>query len=231
MTSRILILMAITLLGACADKADVSLSTQATVDSQVIASSYAVSVQFLAEAKTQAEATAQIKARINPFEVWVGAEGFDMQAGRHELRPVYQYSPNNQRQLVAYEVSQQFQLRELTFEQYQLVLANSPQFKPHQVSLSSVEASDGDKQKTKESLIEQAFSENRQKALAMAQAANLCRPQVSEMSEQFHMVGRPMMMAMERMASSSEGVHETQSKQSMRLTLSIKWLAEAGCGE
>lgn len=229
MISRILAVSVLLLLGACGSDEPVLIETEVSLDEKIIASSYVVSIHFLEGASAQDRATSELKERIKPFESWVKSNGFAMHAGQHELRPRYQYSPSDQRQLVGYEARQQFQLQGLNFKQYQQVLLEGSEFKPQELSLLSVAASDEDKQQAKADLIEKAFSQVRHKAQAMSQVAGLCQPVVSEMREQFNVMGRPMMMAMERAKASAPHVHDTQSKQSLQLHLWVKWLAQRNC--
>jgi uncharacterized protein YggE len=202
----------------------VELQTKASASKEVIASNYRVKAVFKAEGKTQKQATLFLTDRIKGFERWVENENFSMFSNGAQLSGMYQYSANNIRTLSAYEASVDFLFSELSFMQYQSVMASTPIYKPHELRLVNVSASDEEKALIKNELIVQAFSIAKDKADAMARAAELCGVRVSQMSESSHENDSPRMM---RMEMASDSVHESESKKNMTVNLTINWLAEA----
>jgi uncharacterized protein YggE len=226
-TSTAILFVVLALLSGCdlassPEFRSVEIQTKASASKEVIASSYQVKVIFNAEGKTQQQATSFLTDRIQGFERWVKNEKFNMFSNGAQLIGVYQYSANSKRTLSAYEASVDFLLSELSFMQYQSVMANTPIYKPHELRLVNVSASDEEKVAIKNHLINQAFTIAKHKADTMANAANLCHVRVSKMIESSHENGSPRMM---RMEMASDSVHESESKQSMAVNLTINWLA------
>jgi uncharacterized protein YggE len=208
--------------GLSQEPAAVEIETQANASKDIVASSYQVKAAFKAEGKTQQQATSFLTDRIKGFQRWVKNENFTMHSNGAQLRGIYQYSNNNIRTLTAYEASVDFLLSELSFMQYQSVMASTPVYKPHELRLLNVSASDEEKILIKDQLINQAFLVAKNKAAAMAKAAALCDIRVAKMTESTHENNSPRMM---RLEMASDSVHEAESKQNMSVNLTVNWLA------
>jgi uncharacterized protein YggE len=209
-------------IGLSQESVAVEIETQANASKDIVASSYQVKAAFKAEGKTQQQATSFLTDRIKGFQRWVKNENFNMHSNGAQLKGIYQYASNNIRTLTAYEASVDFVLSELNFMQYQSIMASTPVYKPHELRLLSVSASDEEKASIKDQLINQAFLVAKNKALAMASAAALCDIRVAKMIESTHENNSPRMM---RLEMSSDSVHETESKQNMSVNLTVNWLA------
>jgi uncharacterized protein YggE len=208
------------------DSTAVKLQSKASASKDLKVSSYQVQAVFKAEGKTQQQATLFLTDRIAGFERWVKNEKFNMNSNGAQLSGVYHYTPEKIRALVAYEASVDFLLSELSFMQYQSIMASAPSYVPHQLRLLNVSASDEDKAEVKSMLIHQAFSAAKLKADAMASAANLCDVRVAEMTENSHENGSPRMMQMEMAgAKSNSSIHQSESKKTIVVNLNVNWLA------
>ena len=222
-------LIVLTLLGlyGCSDGQDKHPSTLLSTSSQdqleVQASDYHVQVVFVANESTQDAAVKGLTARVTPFESWAKQQGLPLTGGPFEQFPRYDYRQKEGRQLMGYDARQTFHLKSLTFDQYQQVIANAPKYMPESVQMMGVEASESDRQKAQQILMNKVFEQNERKASAMAKAANLCGLTVQSIQEQSHGSVMPRMMKMEMADASS--VHSTQSNQTLNLTLMVEWKA------
>ena len=198
------------------------IKTQARVTADVQASAYEVDVAFKAEESEQALAMASLTKSIQPFEAWIDEERLSIKGGSAQLSGIYQYNPNEKRKLVAYEAMQRFTLTDLDFAQYQKVMGKVPEFKPHNIQLQAVVASESEKAEVKTRLIQSAFGQAKQKAMAMVETAGLCDLSVIEMTEHMQDHANPRMM---RMAMAEEAVHGAESKQTLTLNMQVNWQA------
>jgi uncharacterized protein YggE len=199
------------------------LKTKATVKAELIASEYQIEVVFKAEAKTQELATKVLAERLVKFEAWVAKQALVMTGGTAKLSAVYQYSSNEKRKLTGYEALQRFNMAKLNFDQYQIVMGNGAKYQPFSIQLMAVVASEQDKSKAKKDLIKKAFTQAKEKAVAMSKAAALCEVTVSEMSENLQDHSSPRMM---KMSMESDRQHHSESKQTITLNLNVNWMAQ-----
>lgn len=224
MWSRLILFgLAVTLLG-CQEKQAVTLNTQGQADTRIVADQYHVQVAFKGIGETSQVATQVLSKKLKPFEEWVQKQSYKLDAGRHDNRPTYHYHPEQGRQLTGYEAYQTVDIRELSFDEYQMVISQVPAFKSDSVRLSSVSAGEDQKQHAKSELVSTAFTKARLQAESMADAANLCDLGVLRMEENMQPYGAPRMMKMEMDVSS---VHEAQSQESLSLNLNVQWQAFA----
>lgn len=202
------------------------LKTRATVSTDLVASEYIVDVTFKSEAENQPNAIAVLESKIKPFQQWIKNKAYMMKGGTANLSGIYQYNPNEKRKLVAYEALQRFTITGLNFSEYQAVMKAVPNYQPFNLELQNVIASEESKSDAKKRLIEKAFAQTKEKASAMAKVAALCNIRVTEMTEHVQDHGAPRMMKMSMAEDSMNGaMHESESKQSMKLTLNVNWLA------
>lgn len=208
------------------DNRDAQLKTRATVSTDLVASEYIVEVTFKDEAVNQTDAMTALESKLKPFQQWIKDKAYMMKGGTANLSGIYQYNPNEKRKLVAYEALQRFTITGLNFSAYQAIVKAVPDFQPFNLELKNVIASEESKSDAKMALIEKAFSQTKEKAVAMAKVATLCNMRVLEMTEHVQDHAAPRMMKMSMAEDSMSGaMHDSESKQSMKVTLNVNWLA------
>lgn len=217
-------LLILLVIGGCQYSTDsiTTIKTQSKSSVELSASEYSVNMTFIGKGVTQVQATENLALLLLKFEEWIKSQSLYMTAGMANVSGVYQYRPNEDRKLTGYESRQELMVSQMNFTAYQLLMSKGPQFKPDNMQLLAVVASQADKALARTELIEQAFKLAKQKAEAMAKAAGLCELSVLEISENIQDSSRPRVM---QMAMSSEAVHQTESKQTIGLELNVIWNA------
>lgn len=217
-------LMLLSACGTSQDESWVTLQTQGKSSDSVVATRHFVTVNFSSEAKQQEQTTQQLKERITAFESWAQEHGFDVVANRHELRPTYEYSKENGRQLTGYKASQSFTLESLSTEGYQIALQQLPRLKPEQFRLSKVEASKQDQQALKQRLIRTAYEDAEQTARGLMESGSLCRLAPTDIVVHNSQSVSPMMMRME--SANQSAMHKSQAEEEQSIQLQVSWRAK-----
>jgi len=207
------------LLAGCSQQVT-QLHSQASATLEVTARYYEIAVGVAVKAKTQKQAAGLLAEQATPIEAWAHKlHGDSWVLKSSQLRPVYIYPQGQGRVLQSYEATKRFMLKGLDKDAYEVAMETLAGFGISDLALSRVYASDEQLVDAQALLLDKAFAKAKEKALHMAELANVCDLQVLDFKEYSQPAARPMMMARES-AMADQSAH---AKQSLQTRVEVNW--------
>ena len=220
MIKIIWIAILVTSLTACKETA--SLQTQGSAQAQVVANEYQLFINFKQGAKDQKELMEALQKKTSEFIGWFnGNYNAEKIVGENiRLQPQYEYPKNQVRKLIAYEANQRFRLIGLTYQQYNQLMKDLPDFKAESFGLQTVKASDEALLQSRVKLVEEAFLQSQTRAQQLADLSQLCELTVLDIKEFDQGGSQPRMMSMRMKEDSS-----APSQHSHSVRVEVTWSA------